>query len=69
MKFAWMKNLHGILHGYKWIMFHGLLGIALGPSKKMGLTQKQGLQASKNIKLLLALRNIILLWWRLSHCT
>ena len=27
------ENLHGIVHGIKWIMFHGLLlDIVLGPS-------------------------------------
>jgi hypothetical protein len=36
----WMENLHGIFHGIqhgnKWIAFHGLSDIALGPSKRGG---------------------------------
>ena len=27
-------NIHGIVHGHKWIIFHGLLGIASGTSKR-----------------------------------
>lgn len=30
-KFEWMKILHGVLRGSKWIMLHGLPDIALSP--------------------------------------
>lgn len=29
-KFEWIENLHGILHGRKWIMLNGLLDLASG---------------------------------------
>ena len=42
------ENLHGILHGTKWIMFHSPLGIALHPSKRDGSNAKPGeVEASK----------------------
>lgn len=28
-------NLHGVLHGRKWIMFRGLLDVALGYQKEV----------------------------------
>ena len=31
------ENIHDILHDNKWIMFHGLPAIALGPSINMGI--------------------------------
>ena len=58
---ARMKNWHGILHGIKWIMFHGLQDIALDSLKRGESNAKQG--APIPIKLPLAPRNIILLWW------
>ena len=33
------KDLHGVMHVSKWIRFHGLLDIALGLSKEVGLIQ------------------------------
>lgn len=33
-RFEWMKYLHGILHGTKWVPLHGLLNISLDPFKK-----------------------------------
>lgn len=42
-----MKDLHGILHGTEWLMFHALLDNALGPSnKKDGSTAKLGAVAN-----------------------
>ena len=41
-KFEWTKYLHGVLHGIKWMMFHNLLDIALGPQKKVCLMQSKG---------------------------
>ena len=35
-KFEWMKNLRGVLHGMKWIMFHGLLDFASSPPQIWG---------------------------------
>ena len=37
------KNVHGILSGINWIMFHGQWEIMLGPSKRGGLNQNKGL--------------------------
>lgn len=39
-KFAWMKNLHGTMHGTDWMMFHGLPNIAFGPSNRGGSDAK-----------------------------
>lgn len=44
-KFKWMENIHGVLHDIKWIKFHGLLDIALGPSKRGGSDAKVGAAA------------------------
>lgn len=35
-KFEWVENLLDVLHGNKWIMFHGLPDIALGSSRRPG---------------------------------
>ena len=33
-KIQWIENLCGVLHGNKWILFHGPPHIGLGPSKR-----------------------------------
>ena len=35
-KIEWMKTLHGVLYGSKWIMFYGLPYIIIGISKRGG---------------------------------
>ena len=37
-----MRIMHGVLHGNKWIMFHGLATVMLGPSKRGGFDAKIG---------------------------
>ena len=44
--FELMNNLHGILHGTTRILFHNLLDIALGPSKRGESNAKLGIVAS-----------------------
>ena len=39
-EFEWTENLHGILHGNKQTMYHGLSNVALGLSKRGGSTAK-----------------------------
>ena len=34
--FERMQNLHGVLHGMKWIGFHGLLDFASSPVRRGG---------------------------------
>lgn len=36
----WMRDLHGVLYSGKWILFHGLLDIALGPQENDGFNTK-----------------------------
>jgi hypothetical protein len=60
-----MKKLHDVLHGAKWIMFHGLPNVALGPSKRGGSSAKLG--AWQTMKCSLASRNITLPWWILDY--
>lgn len=40
--FEWMKNLHGALHGNKWILFHDIPNFTLDPSNEVGLMQNRG---------------------------
>ena len=41
MQSKWMKILHGILHGNKWMMFHGLLDVLCEVhQREVGLTQR-----------------------------
>ena len=45
--FKWMKkNLQGILHGNKWIVFHGLPDTVLGTSGRGGSNAKLGTVAT-----------------------
>ena len=60
-KYEWMENLHGILHGNKWIIFHHILD-CIRPIKEVGLTQTWG--PWQSIELPLAPRIIILPWLR-----
>ena len=51
-KLVWTKKnphgvLHGVLHDNKWIMFHSLPIIALGPSKRGGSNAKLGVVTIK----------------------
>ena len=41
-RFEWMKNLSSILHGNRCIIFAGLLGTLLDPSKRGGTDTKLG---------------------------
>ena len=42
-KFDWIKELHGVLHGMQWIMFHGLLYFCVMPTlKRVGSNWKPG---------------------------
>lgn len=43
------ENLHGVLHGNKWIMLHSILGVVLGSSKKCGSNAKLRAGASNFI--------------------
>lgn len=43
-----MKDLHGVVNGIEWMVFHGLSNVVLDPPKKVDLTQNKGLwQATK----------------------
>lgn len=42
MKFEWTKNLHGVLHGKKFKILHGLSDVASGSSKRRGSNQGHG---------------------------
>ena len=40
-KFEWIKNLHGVLHGIQWIMFHVLQDLHQAHLKEVDLTQTE----------------------------
>ena len=40
-KFEWMKNLHDVLYGMQWIMFHGLMDLLQAHLIEVGLAQTQ----------------------------
>lgn len=44
-----MVFFHGVLHYTKWIMFHSMLDIGLGPSKIGGFDAKLGTMTSNKI--------------------
>jgi hypothetical protein len=43
------ESTHGFLHSSKWIMFHGLPNIVLGPSKKIEPNTKHEAMIINNI--------------------
>lgn len=46
-----MRNLHGFLHGNKWILLHGIPDIAVGSSKKGESNSKRRAVASHYISM------------------
>ena len=60
-KFEWMKNLHGVLDGNKWITIHDMPHITIGLSKRGG----------SNVKLEAPTINYITIWLLiiLYHCS
>ena len=61
-----MKNVHVVLHGTKWIIFNGILDIALGPSKWDGFSAKLGGMTSNSIAIDKKYY-IICMWWNLDY--